>query len=598
MEVKGIGQSIPARPPQETAINYRFEEVFDESRKQFVQLHPATKAGVDPHEIKELGSLKSPYIDNNPMFTSLKKWMLSFHKELQDRSELDKDSGYHLKVTLYGCLSKLLREIVNTSDRGLQVSYLQRVYDWFVRRKREKKKGFYDGKKLIKLAHPMQGMERSSPTKNFDPSLTGGNLQLYQQKMRTYYPDLKPPKDRLEEFDHRSIYRVGSPQSELEASENGSPVKRDAVQEEKELIFKPRTQYVARSVGIEARSNFLFYQPTETLDEQKLERLWLAKKNKDISGKRTEEEMVKQLKEWGHAKGKFNSNLVRKFENLRYANNFQSRGYENSHPTKSPRKPRSKSPRKYLSPDNERNHYKGLYDQPSSDEAEENEVKMGNDTSKQVSPDQIRQLHNALSQGQLPPPSKSPRPSKKYPQVIDLRPATQRLSMNSSVKKTTPDPSLAFSDMDQQRIAYIRRMYGGLIGATEDHMASPANTILTSPTKVKPITLSPYNKDMKRPHFSNRSQSLMRGFPLTHLGNRDMHRMRQIQEIDKLKQHLASQEIPCRPMSLERAILIPEDYPAEMMTADHFIRPGSRLMVNPFSTPRKGRKGKKKKKKT
>ena len=75
----------------------------------------------------------------------------------------------------------------------------------------------------------------------------------------------------------------------------------------------------------------------------------------------------------------------------------------------------------------------------------------------------------------------------------------------------------------------------------------------------------------------------------------DGYRLQQQQEVEKIKEHLAKNEIACSVLNLQRGILMPEE--------SDFI-PGQRkypsplvgLMVNPFPKKKKKKKGKKRKK--
>eukprot|EP01022_Parablepharisma_sp_SALTPOND_P036288 TRINITY_DN983_c0_g1_i2.p1 TRINITY_DN983_c0_g1~~TRINITY_DN983_c0_g1_i2.p1 ORF type:complete len:530 (-),score=46.61 TRINITY_DN983_c0_g1_i2:38-1627(-) len=509
MEVKGIGQTVPTPLQAEQPQNYKFEEVFDESRKKFTQLEQHAKrepeTGNDP--LIEISTLQSPSVDNNPLFISLKTWLANYKKELHDKSGAEKELGHHLKQTLYTCLLKLLHQIVLTKDRGMQTSYLQRVHDWFVRRNRNKDKF------MPKVVKPR--VEIVTPQQN---------NQLYQQKMRTYYPELKPPEERLENFQHKSI--------KIPTLEPISPSKGS-----KTFRAKERYEPVGNTpIGL--KSNFLYYKPFETQNEQVMERIWLEKKNRALADKRMGEELLAHLNQWGNAKARVNENLVRKHENTRYATNFAVRSQTKSNERSKKRK--------------DEIYYKKVFEELSSSDSEDNtKVK-----------------------------KKKPL---KYPQIVDLR----KESTIPQTKSLVPNPQLAFQNIAKQKVDYIRKTYGHLINAHNDKMEG----LLVSP---RILTVSVYNNPR---HKLARSQSTLARAPITHSGTRDQFRLQQFREIETLRRHLAKEEIPCRVKSLERAILMPEDYPASAMIAENFIRPGSRLFINPFATIKIAKKGKKRKRK-
>ena len=72
------------------------------------------------------------------------------------------------------------------------------------------------------------------------------------------------------------------------------------------------------------------------------------------------------------------------------------------------------------------------------------------------------------------------------------------------------------------------------------------------------------------------------------------HRLEQLREIGQLKAHLARDRVDCNVVTLERAILLPEQSPSTERRKYPSI--GSMLLKNPFP-PVKKKKGKKKKKK-
>jgi len=575
MEIKGIGQDVPIKPVPEPLQNYQFEETFDESKKTLVQFNKNLKTITNPTEEMQseldLDMLKSPTIDNNPQFITLKKWLANYNKELHDKSDSEKDLGHHrLKRILFGCLIKLLHQIVLTKDRGMQISYLQRVHDWFARRNR-------DQKSLISQNSALNKYE--TPQKRATVYDYSENKFLYTQKSRTFYPELQSTKKRLEEYRLKSIQKPEilekSPTSSAKTAvsngfrnnfqitdfnsairlnpepENESNPK---YQSESKLKKSEFTRNKFPQVPIEVRSNFIYYKPKGSEDELMLEKIWLAKKNKEISEKRTEEENQRILTIWGKSKGRINENIIRKHENTRYGSNFKVVGYV---PSLSQKKDIQKL--RQMSSDTDK--FKKLFDEESSVDD------MKNEQNDDCDEEYMRTRKNTMK-------------SNRYEQnIIDLRDNKETFVK----KKIIPNAQLVYSEMNQQRIDRIRKSYGDLINAQDDKMQNGRKT-------PNLITISAFGNPLIR------SRSISGRIPVTHCISREKLRVQQYKEIERLKYLFASQEIEYRPKSLERAILIPQDYPTTMMTSENFVRPGSRLFINPFAPLRKKIVKKKKKK--
>jgi hypothetical protein len=100
-----------------------------------------------------------------------------------------------------------------------------------------------------------------------------------------------------------------------------------------------------------------------------------------------------------------------------------------------------------------------------------------------------------------------------------------------------------------------------------------------------------FTVDNRLPEFKNPG-----GLGLISRSGNDGHRLEQINEIETIKERLARDHCPQSMVTLQRAILIPED--CEYVPGERKY-PGisAGLMVNPFPKKKK-KKGKKKKKKS
>lgn len=78
----------------------------------------------------------------------------------------------------------------------------------------------------------------------------------------------------------------------------------------------------------EGKSNYLAYKPTGEVWEQELEKFWIDCQNKELADKRRDEEEKAMIKEWGHARGRVETDIARKKEHLNVATNFEkARGW-------------------------------------------------------------------------------------------------------------------------------------------------------------------------------------------------------------------------------------------------------------------------------
>lgn len=78
----------------------------------------------------------------------------------------------------------------------------------------------------------------------------------------------------------------------------------------------------------EGKSSYMAYKPTGEVFEQELEKFWIDCQNKELADKRRDEEEKAMIKEWGHARGRVETDIARKKENMNVATNFtKARGW-------------------------------------------------------------------------------------------------------------------------------------------------------------------------------------------------------------------------------------------------------------------------------
>ena len=521
MEVKGVKQKA-----RHLELDSHFEEVFDESQNKVATTNQDDKSSQELTNIL-LFNTTNPILLKEPMFIKLKEWMDKFHKEIQERNGFGDifNSEDRLKILLYECLVKLLKEIAIVQDHKMQLKYLQRVYDWFAKRQLKPRsilKPKLNLKTTVQKRNTQKPLELSKTTPE----------KMHEDDIRALYTKITLPKESLKNFARREVKDPN-----IKASPKTLP--------QKEL---------SSIKSIEAKSTYLYYLPEKPI-EQRLERMWFAKKNRDITNKRRNQEFFTVLNQWGRAKAKLNAEMVRKHENIICANNFgvRNQNFQNLKGFL------NKSAMIY------RDLYELCEEESSESDNEEGVV------------------------------IKESTPIKK-PEVIDLTHSTGKLPLKkkSVVRYLLPEVRNTIQEGDKRRVDYIRRMYGNLINASNDNTSENESIFVTGPKGIN--SLSVYNKDIKRSYTKFNAKSLLsRSTPITHIAPREQFRIQEMKEVNRTQDHLARKEIPCTMSLLKRAILAPEDCSKSMITPENFPKPGSRLLVNPFAIMKKVKKKMKKK---
>ena len=158
--------------------------------------------------------------------------------------------------------------------------------------------------------------------------------------------------------------------------------------------------------------------------------------------------------------------------------------------------------------------------------------------------------------------------------------------------ESRPGSALPPIQSGKRKIETLRKLQGHLISATDNHMEE-INSVLLSNQGVNQadqvVTLSVYNtakmaQDKKVQPPGTRPMSAP--FPdLKALSKEDFHRkvgdamrLEQINEINQIKERLARDKVACDIATLERAVLMPEDYSFNR-EVKKYPNPGAGLMV-------------------
>lgn len=81
---------------------------------------------------------------------------------------------------------------------------------------------------------------------------------------------------------------------------------------------------------IEGKSSYMNYMPSTNIAEQRVETIWRDNLNRDIQRKRNDEELRSTMHDFSQAKSKYEEEIHRKSENLKYGSNFKTRGFVRS----------------------------------------------------------------------------------------------------------------------------------------------------------------------------------------------------------------------------------------------------------------------------
>ena len=328
MEIRGIGQSISV--PKKSISKITFENMLEESKKNFMSKSEMI-LNLGNESLNNLSKLNCPELETDPLFTYLKSKALQFRSENQNKIlKINKGELFFL-FGLYDCLEKLLYDIILTKDKSIQKSYLLKVHSWFIKKMEMRQKAPKLG--FIKLQNQGQ-IQANKVTKEPTDIYSLSARQMYDEKLRTLYPEINSPKVRIEEYQHRIL-----PSSTFDKN----------IKENEEVDFsKSTTEYKLKAGStfygtsfytnkgsarytltndISAKSNYFEYIPTIDAKEQKLEKFWLVNRNIEIKNKRTKEEILEVMEQYGDLKSGYNGNINRKIENLYYGSKFADRGY-------------------------------------------------------------------------------------------------------------------------------------------------------------------------------------------------------------------------------------------------------------------------------
>jgi len=476
-------------------------------------------------------NVTNPQLATNQHFLRLKEWMFKYHKELHERQNYEKDK-YEQQDPLRITLYQTLRRLLREIALTKDPNTQLKYLQQICKWISKKEQ------------RPLQVSNKHGIRHNIVKEQVQLTKDLYKDREQILHPEISLPKERIIGFYRRTLKkdeeRCITPKKKVKLVDElkESPIT-------KPQRSKSTTRNYVRSIPIEARSTYLYYVPKDD-KEQEVERVWFANKNKKIMKKRAIAESLNNLKKWGYAKARLNEAITRKIENDINSNNFSVRNYQ------------SKRLQRLKSTNRAHKRYKELYDEESEDEGSKSPIK------RFYEPPTVTKLSE------------------------DIPKTKERLK-----RSILPDVTKAIYDGDKSRVDYIRRMYGHYINTANENINSTDSIFISGPKGIN--TLSAYNKDVRRNYteFDLRKE-VTRSIPIAHLGSRDLFRIQQVKEINRMKKHLAKEEIPCTMMSLQRAVLVPEDHSTNDISMKNFPRAESRLFINPFEIKKRAKKKKKK----
>ncbi|CDW84410.1 UNKNOWN [Stylonychia lemnae] len=318
------------------------------------------------YHIEEQG-LECQNLELNPIFQKLRLRLRQFYFQAEEyrrngpsqlnQNQLQKNKvDFSYKIQLHRGLKRLLREVVITKDKHLQLTNLGKVYTWYFQKlesigqmssqEKDEEEIFLNPGRIEEI----QRRNEEKQTQKREKLLNENYIEQKQKKFfedgeRTVHQDILPAKDRIGEYKTKSFGKLF--QNKLEerpmsaytsnAALGDATTQAQSVFEEDEksvkshpfknfyttgdpVVFKTQNRF-------EGKSNFHNYFPTNDMTEQKIEKIWFQNKNRLLIEKRREEELKQTMKEWSNAKQRIESEIQRKKEHKLYANNFEARGY-------------------------------------------------------------------------------------------------------------------------------------------------------------------------------------------------------------------------------------------------------------------------------
>jgi len=138
---------------------------------------------------------------------------------MQKQQEQDTGIDFSYRVVLHKCLKRLLREVVLTKDKQMQLKQLDRTYIWFYRKletigamtaaDKDEEELFRNPGKIQEMEARKKARKDERVNKLLDEELNQKKeAGLFSKGERTIHKEIPPAKDRLTDYKRKSMQKL------------------------------------------------------------------------------------------------------------------------------------------------------------------------------------------------------------------------------------------------------------------------------------------------------------------------------------------------------------------------------------------------------
>lgn len=289
--------------------------------------------------VKTQKESKQP-LDNDYMLYELQEKIYNFRQNLYNNPNYEDDT---MTFTIFTCLDQTVSKIEIIEDPYIKSIQVKSIYEWY-----KQKLNSYLILKKINSISKKSDYQRVYDKTNIKSDLYNADKypNHFEIEHRTHDPNILPPKDRLKDFQRKSIeipnnktFNNSTSQSFysdiFKSTRYGSTMDKFTTSNSSAFFIDDKTGYIQipynpdsfeenRNLK-EMRSSINFYKPENQLHLINIEKNVLLRKNKDIAEKRYEEEKKEMLDQWGMARSQYKSNLNHKQDIMRITNYFEKK---------------------------------------------------------------------------------------------------------------------------------------------------------------------------------------------------------------------------------------------------------------------------------
>jgi len=362
------------------------------------------------------------------------------------------------------------------------------------------------------------------------------------------------------------------------------PRKPGIVQPKKKLYMNDKITSLGHNtkdlhIGMESRSNYAHYVPSNSLAELQLEQRWRNAMHKKTIEKREKQEFETMMKDWAHTKSRLEEEIHRRNESLTFGSRYKQRTFI----------PRSKSAnltisKKFTSEMDKTPAAAQVQTQEEEEEEDDLGIRDEDEISEQDEEESPADLLDTIGASKITVYRETGAKKAGRPELYDftkVRPKSVATGQEVGILKTEPIED----KMNKDKIARITRLHSALIFGTRNVPTDVGQDGAYQVDRPKSLSVYDQEKVLKYRPFSAVHQ----------VAKPETFRKSQMEEIEEIKAKLAKFKIKVPVKQLKTSLLLPEVSKANSLSK--LPNPGASLMINPFFKEKKGKKKKGSKKK-